>query len=403
VLVRTNCDTISFVIGKQIVDGEAMGPLNGYTILEFAGIGPGPFCAMMLADMGARVIRIDRASGSSRPIRSDPRLDVSARGRQSVALDLKNPQAVSTLLRMVRKVDGLIEGFRPGVMERLGLGPAQCLHENPGLVYGRMTGFGQSGPLAAAAGHDINYLAISGCLHMFGRADERPSPPLNLVADMGGGGLLLAFAMTCALLERTRSGRGQTIDAAMCEGAALLATAIYAQRATGLWRDARGSNLLDTGAHFYEVYTTSDGGYMAVGAIEPQFYAALLRGLGLDAQSLPAQMDREQWPEMKRRFADVFRTRTRDEWTAVFAGTDACVSPVLTPAEAIEHEHNASRNAFRVTAGVTHPAPAPRFDRTPIEATGDPPVPGEDSDQVLQDFGLSAAEIAELRARGALA
>jgi alpha-methylacyl-CoA racemase len=304
---------------------------------------------------------------------------------------------------MCRQVDGLIEGFRPGVMERLGLGPTECLRENPRLVYGRMTGFGQNGPMATAAGHDINYLALSGCLHMFGRADEKPSPPLNLVADMGGGGLLLAYGMSCAFLERARSGRGQTVDAAMTDGAALLATSIYAQRASGWWRDERGANLLDSGAHFYEVYETQDGKYVAVGAIEPQFYAVLLQGMKLDPQALPAQMDRARWPQMKHLFAQVFRSRTRDEWTSIFSGTDACVTPVLAPAEAIEHEHSRSRNAFRVTAGVVHPAPAPRFERTQLKPASAPPTPGEHSEAVLREFGLEEYEISELRNTGALA
>jgi alpha-methylacyl-CoA racemase len=376
--------------------------LNGYKIIEFAGIGPGPFCAMLLADMGARVIRIDRAVGSSAPIKRDPRLDVSARGRESIAFDLKKADAIAAVLRICRGVDGLIEGFRPGVMERLGLGPDVCLRENPGLVYGRMTGFGQNGPLSNAAGHDINYLAISGSLWMFGRAEERPTPPLNLVADMGGGGMLLALGMLGALLERTRSGQGQVVDAAMSEGAALLATSIYSQRGAGLWQDERGANLLDTGAHFYEVYRTSDDRYVAVGAIEPQFYAALLQGLGLDPKSLPAQMDRSRWPEMKERFAAIWRTRTRDEWAEIFRDTDACVSPVLSPVEAIAHEHNRTRAAFRETAGVVHPAPAPRFDRTPLETVGTPPLPGEHSEAVLDQMGFSVDEIAALRASGSL-
>ena len=382
--------------------GDSAGPLAGYRVLEIAGIGPGPFCAMMLADMGAEIIRIDRVSGRTRAIDADARLDISARGRRSVALDLKKPGAVSAVLRLCEHTDALIEGFRPGVMERLGLGPAECLAVNPRLVYGRMTGWGQSGPLAHVAGHDINYLAISGMLHMFGRADERPSPPLNLVADMGGGGLMLAFAITCALLERQRSGKGQVIDAAMSEGAALLATSVYAQMATGWWRAERGSNLLDSGAHFYEVYATADGGYMAVGAIEPQFYALLLKGLGLDPQSLPAQLDRTSWPAMKLRFAQIFRSRTRDEWTRIFTGSDACVSPVLTPEEAAAHPHALARGSFRVAAGARHPAPAPRLSRSVAGRATAPPLPGEHSEAVLGSLGFSAEEIAELARSGAL-
>jgi alpha-methylacyl-CoA racemase len=380
-----------------------MGPLAGYRILEFAGMGPGPFCAMMLADMGAEVVRIDRVSGRKHPIDGDPLLDVSARGRKSVALDLKKPEALATVLRLCSHVDGLIEGYRPGVMERLGLGPEQCLAANPRLVYGRMTGWGQDGPLSHLAGHDINYLAISGSLHMFGRAEERPGTPLNLVADMGGGGLMLAFGMTCALLERVKSGRGQVVDAAMVEGAAVLATAIYAQKAMGWWRSERGSNLLDSGAHFYEVYETSDGCYMAVGSIEPQFYALLLEGLGLDPASLPQQFDRASWPSMKQRFAEIFRTRTRDEWTRVFADTDACVTPVLAPDEAARHPHAVARGAFRTAFGVLHPSATPRLSRSRAELPEPPPRPGEHSDAVLTSCGFSAGEISALRARGALA
>jgi alpha-methylacyl-CoA racemase len=379
-----------------------MGPLHGFKIIEFAGIGPGPFCAMLFADMGAEIIRIDRIGADSAADDTERR-NVTARGRRSLGLDLKNPLAASVVIRMCRRVDGIIEGFRPGVMERLGIGPHECTRENPRLVYGRMTGWGQTGPLAHVAGHDINYLALSGTLYMFGRANERPSPPLNLVADMGGGAMLLALGMLCALLERERSGQGQVVDAAMIEGSALLATSIYAKRASGLWHDQRGSNLLDSGAPFYEVYETKDGGFMAVGAIEPQFYAALLRGMGLDSQDLPAQMDRARWPEMKQRFATMFMSKTRAEWTGIFAGTDACASPVLAPVEAAEHEHNRSRASFRETGGVLHPTAAPRFSRTSPGKPCDPPRSGEHSQAVLRDFGFEPDEIAQLRAARALA
>jgi len=378
-----------------------MGPLQGYKIIEFAGIGPGPFCAMLLADMGADIIRIDRASASAASSGKDKQ-NVTARGRRSIALDLKKPEAIAAVFRLCAQVDGLIEGFRPGVMERLGLGPDECRRENPRLVYGRMTGWGQTGPLSHTAGHDINYLALSGSLYMFGRAEERPTPPLNLVADMGGGGMLLAFGMVCALLERHKSGRGQTVDAAMVEGAALLATSIYAHRASGWWRDERGVNLLDTGAHFYEVYETHDGGYVAVGAIEPQFYAKLLEGMGLEAAALPNQMDRAQWPQMKRRFAAVFKSKTRAQWTQIFDGTDACVAPVLSPAEAAEHKHNRARAAFGETAGVLRPSPAPRFSRTELEPPCNPPCAGEQSRAVLADFGFSPEDIGALECAGAL-
>ncbi len=385
-------------------DGEidGMGPLSNFRILEFAGIGPGPFCAMLLADMGAEIIRIDRISGPARPIEADQRLDVAARGRKSVALDLKIPGAVSAVRRLCRSVDGIIEGYRPGVMERLELGPEQCLAENPRLVYGRMTGWGQSGPLAQVAGHDINFLALSGSLYMFGRAEERPSPPLNLVADMGGGGLVLAFGMLCALLERERSGRGQVVDAAMCEGAAVLATLVYAHKAMGWWRRDRGTNLLDSGAHFYEVYDTKDGRYVAVGALEPQFYALLLQGLQLDPASLPPQMDRSTWPEMKKRFASIFRTRSRDEWAEVFANSDACVSPVLSPEEAADHPHAVARGAFRTSFGALHPSPVPRFSRSEPSQPAAPPRIGEHTEPVLSAFGFSAEEIGTLRAAGAI-
>jgi alpha-methylacyl-CoA racemase len=382
-----------------------MGALSGFRVLEIAGIGPGPFCAMMLADMGAEVIRLDRARGKSRSIDldADPALDITARGRLSIAMDLKNPQATKAVLRLCSRVDALIEGFRPGVMEKLGLGPEDCLAVNPRLVYGRMTGWGQSGPMAQVAGHDINYLALSGILHLFGRATERPSPPLNLVADMGGGGMMLAFGIVSALLERERSGKGQVVDAAMCEGAALLATSVFAQKAMGWWRDARGSNLLDSGAHFYEVYETSDHGFFAVGAIEPQFYALLLRGLGLDPASLPPQMDRKSWPAMKQRFQEIFATRTRDEWARVFEGSDACAAPVLSPAEAARHPHARARGSYIDDQGVARPVAAPRLSRSASASPAPAPRPGRDSERILVDFGFSAEERAQLFASGAVA
>jgi alpha-methylacyl-CoA racemase len=379
-----------------------MGPLHGFKIVEFAGIGPGPFCAMLFADMGAEIIRIDRMGADAATDHGDKR-DVTARGRRSLGLDLKNPRAADVVLRLCRQVDGIIEGFRPGVMERLGLGPSECMRANPRLVYGRMTGWGQTGPLAHVAGHDINYLALSGSLYMFGRANEKPSPPLNLVADMGGGAMLLAFGMLSALLERERSGQGQIVDAAMVEGSALLATAIYAMRASGMWRDERGANLLDSGAPFYEVYETQDGGFMAVGALEPQFYAALLRGMALDSPDLPAQMDRARWPEMKQRFEAIFKSKTRADWTHIFDGTDACAFPVLTPVEAAEHEHNRARESFRKTMGVLHPAPAPRVSRSSPQKPSDPPRTGEHSQAVLRDFGFGPEEIAALRLAKVLA
>jgi alpha-methylacyl-CoA racemase len=379
-----------------------MGPLAGFRIIEVAGIGPGPFCAMMLADMGATVIRVDRVSGQARTIEVDATRDLTARGRQSLALDLKNPDAIQVFLRLCADSHALIEGFRPGVMERLGIGPETCLTANPKLIYGRMTGWGQNGPLAQTAGHDINYLALSGNLHLFGRAEERPSAPLNVVADMGGGGLMLAFGITCALLEAQRSGKGQVVDAAMFEGAAILATSIYAQAAMGWWKPQRGANLLDSGAHFYEVYETADGGFMAVGAIEPQFYTMVLHGLELDGTTLPQQLDRSSWPAMKQRFGAIFKTRTRAAWTATFADTDACVTPVLSPAEAAVHPHALARGSFRSAFDVAHPAPVPRYSRSLQPALSPPPKTGEHSTRVLQQLGYGAAEMASLLSSGAI-
>jgi alpha-methylacyl-CoA racemase len=378
-----------------------MGPLAGYRIIEMAGIGPGPFCAMMLGDMGADIIRIDRAVGQTRSIDVDVRFDFTARGRKSIALDLKNAQAIEVVLRLCKSADGLIEGFRPGVMERLGLGPGPCLEANPRLVYGRMTGWGQDGPMAQKAGHDINYLAITGLLHLFGRADERPSPPLNLVADMGGGGMLLAYGMTCALLERHRSGTGQVVDAAMFEGALSLGATVFGQMAMGWWQKQRGSNLLDSGAHFYEVYTTSDDKYMAVGAIEPQFYTLFIKGLGLDPQALPNQMDRAAWPAMKDRVAAIFKTRTRAQWTQVFDALDACVTPVLTPDEASGDPHVRARGSYRHELDKIFPAPAPRFSRSDTGEQSAPPLIGQHSAELLGSAGFSAADIAALLASGA--
>lgn len=375
-----------------------MGPLQGLKVVELAGLGPAPFCAMLLADMGAEVIRIGRQGTVTS---SAERREVLNRGRPALGLDLKQPAAVETVLELCASADVLIEGFRPGVMERLGLGPESCLQRNPRLVYGRMTGYGQSGPLATAAGHDINYLAHSGMLHMFGRAGELPVPPVNLVADMGGGGLLLAFGILCAVLEAKRSGRGQVVDAAMVEGSSLLGAALYTQMADRTWDAERaGVNIADTGAHFYEVYGTLDDKAVAVGAIEPQFYARLLEGMGLDARELPPQMDRTSWPSMKQRFAAVFRTRTRDEWVARFAGVDACVSAVLTPIEATRQEHAEARGSFVTRLGVTQPAPAPRLSRTPgaIRAESE----SSDPATMLTAWGLMPSQLDQLRALGAL-
>ena len=378
------------------------GPLDGVRIIELAGLGPAPFAGMMLADAGADIIRIDRAERATYPPNTEPHVDLMNRGRRSVAVDLKHPDGVGLVLRLVEGADGLMEGFRPGVTERLGIGPDVCLARNPKLVYGRMTGWGQDGPMASAAGHDIDYIALAGALEPMARAGQRPFPPLNLVGDFGGGGMMLAFGMCAAIISARRTGAGQVVDAAMVDGAAALMTMTYTLRSSGMWKEERGTNLLDTGAHFYEVYETSDGGYMALGAIEPQFYAALLRGLELEGEDLPDQMDREAWPQMKERFAALFATKTRDEWTAVFEGTDACVAPVLSPWEAPSHPHLRARGTFSEVAGVVQPSPAPRFGGTPGAIRRPPPNPGQHADEALADWGLDPDEVAELRSTKAI-
>jgi len=380
-----------------------MGPLDGFTVLEIAGIGPGPFAAMILADMGAEVVRIDRAGAAKNNIIGASSKDIMNRGRRSVALDLKNEEGLETVLRLVEKADAIIEGFRPGVMERLGLGPDVCLERNPRLVYGRMTGWGQEGPLAQAAGHDINYIALAGALEPLGRKGEPPLPPLNLVGDFGGGGMLMAIGVLSALLECTKSGKGQVVDAAMVDGAALLTTFIYGLRAMGVWHDGRGTNLLDTGAHFYEVYETSDGKYISVGSIEPQFYAELMRLSGLGNEDLPHQFDRDAWPEQKERMAKLFKTKTRDEWCEIMEGSDVCFAPVLGMAEVARHPHIAHRETFVEVDGIAQPAPAPRFSRTPSGIERPPSLPGQHTDEVLAHFGFGEDEIAKLRASKAIA
>jgi alpha-methylacyl-CoA racemase len=380
-----------------------MGPLAGLKVIEIAGIGPGPFCGMMLADLGADVVRVDRAQNVRGGDPALPPNDLLSRGRRSIGVDLKNPEGVGVVLDLVAGADVLIEGFRPGVAERLGIGPAECHARNPRLVYGRMTGWGQSGPYGPMAGHDINYIALAGALEPIGRAGQPPLPPLNLVGDFGGGGMLLAFGVLAGVFEAQRSGQGQVIDAAMVDGAAALMTMTHSFRAMGMWTDERGTNMLDTGAHYYEVYETSDGKYMSVGSIEPQFYAALLDGLGVDSADLPNQQDRSQWPALKERFAAIFRTRTRDEWTATFEGTDACVAPVLTIPEAVAHPHNVERGTFVEVAGVAQPAPAPRFDRTAPEISAPPPHAGQHTDEILRDSGLDDDRIAKLHEVGAVA
>ena len=378
------------------------GPLDGLRIIELAGLGPAPFAGMMLADAGADIVRIDRFERATYPPHSEAHVDLMNRGRRSVAVDLKNPGGVGLVLRLVEVADGLMEGFRPGVAERLGLGPDVCLARNPRLVFGRMTGWGQDGPLAQAAGHDIDYIALSGALEPIGRAGQAPLPPLNLVGDFGGGGMLLAFGMVAAILSARQTGAGQVVDAAMVDGAASLMTMTTTLRAAGMWDGPRGTNLLDTGAHFYEVYETSDGGFIGVGAIEPQFYAELIRLLGLEGEDLPPQMDRDAWPGMKERFARIFAGRTRADWEAVFDGTDACATPVLSPAEAPDHPHNRFRQTFTEVAGVVQPAPAPRFLGTPGAIRRPPPNPGQHAEEALGDWGLSEGEIGALRTSGAI-
>lgn len=379
-----------------------MGPLQGIRIVEFAALGPAPMGTMLLADLGAEVLRIERKTSGSRPTAElfDPALDILNRNRRVVALDLKRPEAIETVLRLIEGADALIEGFRPGVMERLGLGPEVCLARNPRLVYGRMTGWGQSGAFAHAAGHDINYLSLSGALHAIGEPGRKPVVPLNLVADGGGGAMLLALGVLAGLLEARGSGRGQVVDAAMTDGAALLMSMMYTLKAMGQWQQQRGSNLLDGGAHFYDTYQCRDGRWISVGAIEPQFYALLLEKTGITDPDFQQQWDRSRWPRLKEKLAAVIAQRTRDEWCAVFDGTDACVAPVLDMEEAPRHPHNRSRNTFTEVAGVVQPAAAPRFSRTP-PAPPSAPRTGSEPDALL-DWGFSAGELADLGVRGVL-
>jgi alpha-methylacyl-CoA racemase len=382
-----------------------MGPLSGVRVVEIAGIGPGPFAAMMLADMGADVIRVDRAGAVYGGDPATPPKDVMNRGRRSIAVDLKNPEGVETVLKLVENADALIEGFRPGVTERLGIGPDDCLARNPKLVYGRMTGWGQDGPMAQMAGHDMNYIAIAGALGAIGRPDERPQPPLNLVGDFGGGGMLLAFGIACGIIEARMSGNGQVVDAAMVDGTAILTTFMHGFMAMGLWTDERGVNMLDTGAHYYEVYECSDGKFLSVGAIEPQFYAELLEKTGLAGDpDFAKQNDRSMWPVLKERLAAVIIAKTRDEWAEIFEGSDACVAPILSLGEATTNAHMVQRKAFVENAGVVQPAPAPRFSRTSAEIQRPPSHPGQHTDEVLAEWGVAdAAALASLRAVGAIA
>jgi alpha-methylacyl-CoA racemase len=378
------------------------GPLAGVRVIEVAGIGPGPFCAMMLADMGADVLRVDRTGPADLGLPVAPRFSVLNRGRRSVALDLKNPGAVAAVKRLVAGADALVEGFRPGVMERLGLGPDVCLAVNPRLVYGRMTGWGQDGPLAAAAGHDINYIALTGVLHSIGRKGGAPVPPLNLVGDFGGGGMYLAFGVVCAFLEAQRSGHGQVVDAAMVDGAASLAAAVFGLRAMGLWNDERGDNILDSGAPWYDVYETQDGEYVAIGSIEGRFYGDLLRLTGLEGEALPPQRDKARWGELRARLTEVFKQKTREEWCRILEGSDVCFAPVLSLTEAPAHPHNRARGTFVEVEGVIQPGPAPRFSRTPAAIQRPPARPGEHTEEALRDWGFTVDDLAALRAQGAL-
>ncbi len=379
------------------------GPLRGFRVVELAGIGPGPFAAMVLADMGADVVRIDRAGATGKEP-GQTRFDVLGRGRRSIAVDLKHPDGPEVVLRLAEQADALVEGFRPGVAERLGVGPEACLERNPKLVYGRMTGWGQSGPLAQAAGRDVNYVALSGTLAMIGRRGEPPVPPLTLLGDFGGGGMLLAFGVACALLEATRSGRGQVVDAAMLDGAALLAAMFQGMRASGEWSDERGTNLLDGGAYFYEVYETADGRYISLGALDAKSFELMARltGLAGDGGPLPDPNDRSTWPSMKARLAALVRTRTRDDWSRLLQGSDACFAPVLEPGEAPDHPHNQERRTFVEVEGVVQAAPAPRFSRTVPGLPGRPARAGEHSEEALASWGFSAEEIARLRESGAV-
>ncbi|MCW2532171.1 MAG: L-carnitine dehydratase/bile acid-inducible protein [Blastococcus sp.] len=376
------------------------GPLTGIRVVELSGLGPAPYACMLLAELGADVIRVGRPGGGGHLI--SPEIDNLNRSRPSVAVDLKSPDGREVLLRLLDRADVLVEGNRPGVVERLGVGPEDALARNPRLVYARMTGWGQHGPLAARAGHDINYLGLTGALHAIGTADK-PVVPLNIGADFGGGSLFLVVGILAALLERAGSGQGQVVDAAMVDGASSLVTMIYGMLGGGLWQDRRAANLLDGGAPFYDTYTCADGRHVAVGALEPQFYAALLEGTGLTGALAGGQYDVAQWPEHRRRFAEVFASRTRDEWAAAFAGTDACVTPILSLREAPADPHLVARGTFVELDGVTQPGPAPRFSRTPGAVRGGQRLPGADTREVLSEWGFADDEVERLLTGGAVA
>jgi alpha-methylacyl-CoA racemase len=374
------------------------GPLEGLRAVEIVGLGPGPFCGMLLADMGAEVLRVDRVDAARAVDRSKPATSAMDRGKRAIGVDLKHPDGVETLLRLMASADVFFEVFRPGVAERLGIGPDVALSRNPRLVYGRLTGWGQDGPYAQAAGHDIDYIALAGALEPLGRAGEKPTPPINVLGDFAGGGMLLAFGIACAIVDRARTGQGQVVDAAMVDGAALMLTPFYGARASGFWGE-RGTNHLDTGAPFYEVYETADHKFVAVGTVESKFYAELMARLGLDAD-IDAQYDKARWPDEKKRMAEMFRSKTRDEWCALLEGTDACFAPVLTPLEAPDHPHNRARGTFLELAGVPQPAPAPRFSRSAAATPAAAMHPGADTETVLCGCGFDADEVEQLRAAG---
>ena len=398
--IRTTERTERIIDGKQDYD---MGALDGVRVIELAGIGPGPFCGMMLADMGADVVRIDRAGAVRGGDPANPPANVNARGRRSIGVDLKSEEGRDLVLRMVADAHVVFEGFRPGVAERLGLGPGDCMARNPAIVYGRMTGWGQDGPYAQTAGHDINYIALAGALAHIGRDDTGPVPPLNLVGDFGGGGMYLAFGIVCALLSARSTGEGQVVDAAMVDGAASLMSFFYGMLHTGFASERRGENMLDTGAHFYDVYECADGEYISIGSIEPQFYAELIEKLGLDPDEFADQHDRSRWPELKAKVAAVVVTRTRDEWDTVLEGSDVCYAPVLTVSEAIDHPHHVARGTFVESGGLRQPGPAPRLSGTPGSIRRPPPHEGQHTDELLDELGLGADEVAALRASGAVA
>ena len=376
-----------------------MGPLKGLKIIEMAGIGPGPFCGMVLADLGAKIIRVDRASA----IGTGSKQDASNRGKKSIAVDLKSEEGVEVVLKLVETADAIFEGFRPGVMERLGLGPDVCSKRNERIVFGRMTGWGQEGPLANAAGHDINYISLTGALAAIGRPGSPPVPPLNLIGDFGGGGMLLALGLVAALLESKESKKGQVVDAAMTDGSALLMTMIYTMQSSGVWKTSMGSNLLDGGSHFYDTYECKDGKFISLGSIEPQFYALLCQIAELDESIFGNQMSRDSWPEQKEAIKKIILDKTRDEWCELMEGTDVCFAPVLDMSEAPKHPHNIERKTFIDLEGVTQPAPAPRFSRTEPEVVSSPSVVGEHTDEVLTSIGLSDEDINTLKTSGAVA